>query len=158
KLYDSPGDDRFVGTPQYGMMSGADFSSRAFGFRYVHAHAVRGGADVAKLYDSAGDDCFIGTPESGTMYGDTFYNRAIAFRSVGAFATAGGTDVAELYDSALADHLEAAAAWACLYDDGLGFSNRAEGFDSGTAFSTDGDDEAQIDPAALDWLVTVGWD
>ena len=88
-------------------------------FRYVHAYATAGGADVARLYDSPGDDTFISRATSAKLFGDGFYNRAVSFPRVYAYATGGGVDRAKLYDSAGDDCLEASGNRARLSGDDL---------------------------------------
>ena len=62
KLYDSAGNDTFIATPHSAKLYGSGFYNRAVSFRYVHAYAAAGDADVARLYDSPGDDTFVATP------------------------------------------------------------------------------------------------
>ena len=151
--------DTFVATPAYGELSSTQFTLRAEGFARVYGHGL-GGNDLAMLYDRPGtQDVFASTPDYAKFYGPDFCNRAIGFRRVEAHSS-DGADVARLYDSALEDHLEAGLNWVRLSnrDGQLAFSLEATGFGSVKARSSNDGDTKQVDPKALDWLVTVGWD
>ena len=65
QLYDSPGDDLFVGKADYGALFGDGFNNEAYGFDGVHAYATAGGIDLAKMFDSPGDDTFYADPVRG---------------------------------------------------------------------------------------------
>ena len=136
KLFDSTGNDSFVGRPYSATLYGSDFSNRAADFRYVHAFSGAGGDDVAKLFDSAGNDSFLGKPNSATLYGNDFSNRAVYFRYVHAFSESGGDDVAQLYDSGRNDSFEGRPKSAKLYGDS--FFNRAVHFGTVLAHAVNG--------------------
>jgi hypothetical protein len=53
---DSPGNDRFVGKPEFSFMQGSGFFYRAKFFEEVFAEATAGGVDQAELRDSALED------------------------------------------------------------------------------------------------------
>ncbi|NMC19448.1 MAG: hypothetical protein GYA33_03415 [Thermogutta sp.] len=99
-LNDSPGDDLFTGTPDYGELTGAGFRLRAEDFYYVHAYARNGGFDAAQLYDSTGDDRFVATPDYSLFDGSDFYFRAKFFDAVHAYSKNGGYDTALIKGSA----------------------------------------------------------
>ncbi|MBN2473443.1 MAG: peptidylprolyl isomerase [Pirellulales bacterium] len=157
---DSPGNDEFVATPQYGSLSGeygGGFHAEARNFETVVATAQKVddgtgvdayGNDVAKIYDSAGDDEFVtevraesGLPEMAELKlaGGESLLRAVGFEGVHAYATAGGHDVATLRGSAQDDHLYASPTEAALWGDG--FYNRAKYFEEVHADAGEGEDD-----------------
>jgi subtilisin-like proprotein convertase family protein len=152
-LYDSVGDDGFVGTTTYARLYGDGFDNQAFAFRYAHGYSLRGGTDVAWLFDDpGGQDTFEAWPHQARLYGNGFYNRVKSFRYVHAYATGGGSDVAYFYDRP--DGQDAFEAWphmARLYGDG--FYNRALSFRYVHAYATaGGSDVARFydDPSGQD--------
>jgi hypothetical protein len=148
-LHDSPADDTFVATPEYGEIAGDGFFLRAVSFGAVTAVADQGGVDQAWLYDSAGDDTFDATPEYGQMTGSTFVRRAESFEFVYGVADNSGTDVANLYDSAGDDTFIARPEYATMT--GQGFSLQADGFEFAKGYAgAGGTDVANLYDSAGD--------
>lgn len=110
KFYDTPGNDRFVATPDYAKIRGREYFARAKGFRYTHAYAKAGGDDTAKMKDSSGQDVCIADSEYVRMKGDSYSNRAKFFEQVDIRARGGTGDLALLRDAVLtsrpASHVE----------------------------------------------------
>ena len=67
-FYDSPGDDTFVGKPDFSYVRGDGFFYRAKFFEEVHADASEDGTDQAELHDSALEDVL----EAGEQTGQTW--------------------------------------------------------------------------------------
>src|SRR5262249_5364029 len=81
-LYDSRGNDTFVGTPGTAYLQGPGFHNQATGYKEVLAWSTAGGADQALLRDSPGNDTFAATPTYAFLAGSGFRNQANGFRSV----------------------------------------------------------------------------
>ena len=150
-LYDSSGNDTFIGTPKYGLLKGPGFQNLAQGFDQVNVYATAGDAggvgDQATLYDSAGNDIFVGRPEYSLMKGTGFYNYVQGFDHVYGYATAGDVggvgDQATLYDSAGTDNFVGRPEYSLLK--GSGFYNYVQGFDHVYAYATPGGfDQADV--------------
>ncbi|HUT92052.1 MAG TPA: Calx-beta domain-containing protein [Thermoguttaceae bacterium] len=155
-LYDADATkDTFVATPAYGRIYGDGFDNRVEGFRQVTAASAGAGllgtlaldADVAELRDSAGADLLEATPESAKLKFEGLedhFVQAVGFRYVHAFASDDGqTDTAIFED--LAGSKDRFRAWpteAKMY--GLGFYNRAKGFNEVQASGSDWTDVAQL--------------
>ena len=154
-LYDSAGNDSFVGRPQYSVLKGTGFENYAQGFDQVTAYATAGDAvgvgDQATLYDSAGNDTFTGTPTYGLLTGSGYYNLAKGFDQVTAFAVAGNAggagDQANLFDSAGNDTFIGRSTYSLLK--GSGFYNLVQGFGRVSAYATAGDAGGAGDQASL---------
>ncbi len=141
-MHDSPGDDRFVGSPIYASLLGDGFTLVAHQYRNVNIHASDG-VDIARLYDSPDDDQFSAWPGSFRLDSPDGSLEAEQFDAVHAFATAGGNDKAELYDSPGNDHFFGSPAEASLYGDG--FYNRVVQFENVQAYAVNGGiDEAKL--------------
>ena len=135
-LYDSPGNDHFVGAPVYAAMYGDGFYNRAWNFAEMKAEASAGGIDEAKFYDSTGDDTYTATPELSELAGPGYRAEARLFDGVHVYATAGGHDEAKFYDSPGNDMFVTTPTYAALF--GTGFYNRAKYFESTNAYATAG--------------------
>ena len=82
-LHDSQGDDRFIGRPQFGRMTGAGFDNVARAFDHVFALATVGGDnDRAFLMDSSANDRFISRNGFVRMMGNGMDNVAKTFERV----------------------------------------------------------------------------
>jgi len=142
-MFDSAGNDEFVGTPTYAGLSGEGFFNRAWNFPNVEAKAS-GGIDVAKFYDSAGNDEYVSAPTYNAVSGQGFNNVAWFFEGAHAFATGGGVDVAKFYDSVGDDSYVTTPTYAALFNtafqqDGMnGYYNRAKFFEGVHAYATAG--------------------
>jgi len=134
-LYDSAGDDTFVGTETWSTMSGQGFHSQVDGFGEVTAVGSTGN-DMAELYGSTGDDVFTATSSYGQMSGAGYQNRAEGFDQIVASAGEGGNDVAWLYDSAGDDQFFGRQTYGFMR--GSGVLNVAVGFDRINAIATAG--------------------
>jgi hypothetical protein len=152
-LYDSPGDDLFVGRPTSSYLVGPGFSAYALAFPAVAAHAVNGGNDEARLYDApaigafpAGDDTLNARPVSSELVRPGVFSlQAEGFDKVSAFATS-GTDVAHFFDSPGDDTLKGTPTYAQMK--GPGYDNYASAFDEvyadATAGGTADNDRAEL--------------
>ena len=138
-LYDSAGDDLFVGFEGGGVLQTPALKVAASDFEFVVAYATAGGDDLAKLYDSPGDDLYVTTPVYGGLTGDGFEVHTQGFDTVHAFATAGGNDTAKLYDSPGDDKFYANPTEAVL--SGEGFYRRGKFFDAVHAYASNGGDD-----------------
>lgn len=142
-LFGSPGRDKFVGAPRFGMLQGDAFSNRATAFPNVRAEVsgkgISGeGVDTAKLYDSPGDDTLVAAPQSVRLSGEGFSVQIEHFDGVHAYATSGGEDRAEFSDSPGDDLFVGTPTHAALFGDG--YYNRAKFFDQALAIAGDGVD------------------
>ena len=147
-LYDSAGDDLFVGTQTWSAMSGSGFHSQVEGFGQVFAVASTGN-DTANLLGSAGDDLFVATQTYGRMTGPGYQNRVEGFDQVLAVAGEGGNDVAWLFDSAGDDKFFGRQNYGFMM--GPGVLNYAQGFDRVNAIaSAGGNDMAWLYDSAGD--------
>jgi hypothetical protein len=152
---DSTGNDVFRGHQTTSLLSGDGFSNRANGFANVFGFATNGDAggvgDQAFLNDSAGNDLFRSFPTFSVMNGDQFNNHVSGFDRVFANAIngdAGGTgDRALMYDSAGNDFFHGYATHSVML--GVGFYNRALGFDQVYGYATSGDAGGAGDQAFL---------
>ena len=152
-LYDSPGDDLFVGRPTSSYLIGPRFSAYVLGFPAVTAHAASGGNDEARLYDApaagafpSGDDTFTSRPASSELARPGVFSlKAEGFDKVSAFATS-GTDVAYFFDSPGDDTFKGTPTYAQMK--GPGYDNYANAFDEvyadATAGGTADDDRAEL--------------
>ncbi len=156
-LYDSAGNDTFIGRPTYGILSGVNFYNYAGSFDKVSAYATAGDAggvgDQAYLYDSAGNDTFTGRSTFSSMVGTGYFNYAGSFNRVYAFATAGDAggvgDRADLYDSTGDDLFYGRSNYGYL--SGANFYNYVSSFDSVNAYATGGGTDT-LDKDAVDYL------
>ncbi|HUT92490.1 MAG TPA: SdrD B-like domain-containing protein, partial [Thermoguttaceae bacterium] len=107
-----------------------------------------GGDDTASMRDSAGVDDFEADPDSATLSGPGYTHTVNDFRWVHAFASDDGhTDTAVFED--LAGHKDRFRSWATDQATeakmwGLGFFNRAKGFDDVRASASDLTDVAEL--------------
>ena len=134
-LYDSAGDDTFVGDSTQGQLSAAGFTSTAVGFPTLHVYANSGGSDVARLYDSAGDDVLTAKPTFAKLTGDGFFLRVKFFEQVYGYAS-DGHDVAHLTSTGGNTTFTATPTSGTFT--GEGFYNRAESFDGVHAYARGG--------------------
>ena len=158
-LYDSSGDDTFVGTPAYskmfgdgtllgnGNLVGEQFFYRAKSFETVHAYAKPGGRDAAILFDSDGDDALSSTKKRTELTGQDANGRDYrilvkSFYAVSAFALAGGDDVAKLWGSVHDDQFYASPDRARIFEN-ASYSG-ARYFDTVHAYGNGGDDVANL--------------
>ncbi|NQT12422.1 MAG: hypothetical protein HQ582_06730 [Planctomycetes bacterium] len=147
------GQDWYVGTPEFGQISGlrddgANFFARANGFDKVTVNSG-GGSDVAQLFDSPSDDVFIGTPTGARLSGPGYEHEVKLFDYVHTYASDDGQqDTAELNGSATGqDWFIATPDYGQLSGqraDGTNFFLRARSFDEVSADSRGGSDVAQL--------------
>jgi len=105
-LSDSGGNDTYIGTATYGMLSGSTYANRASSFDGVSATSSTG-TDVAKLYDSIGNDVFDAGPSVATLTGPSgdprvrpFLHQVSNFAQVQAFSVVGDGASPDDYDVA----------------------------------------------------------
>jgi hypothetical protein len=159
QLMDSSGNDVFQGNPTASVMRGDGFNNRANGFDRVFGRATSGDAggvgDRAYLNDSAGNDLFRSHPTFSNMTGNQFFNQVNGFDRVVANAIngdAGGVgDRAMMYDSAGNDVFRGYPTFSVMT--GVGFYNRANGFDDVFGYATSGNigglgDQAYLNDSA----------
>lgn len=134
-LYDSAGNDYFIGrgTDAYMLNSGSTIATYGFDRTSVYSS---GGRDQAYLYDSAGSDTFKSYGTSATLSGSGYSNSVYNFARVTAMAINGGKDQAIFYDTAGNDTYVARGNLAYMY--GTGYYTTALGFDRSTAVSENG--------------------
>ncbi len=144
-LYDSNGDDQFVGRADVSGLRTAQSYNEVRAFDEVHAYAVNGGADTADLYDSMGADTFVAREDFARMSGDGYFTRAKFFEHVTGHST-GGNDEAHLYDTAGDDTFFAAPAAASFSGDG--WERRAENFARVFGYASSGNDTAIFEDSA----------
>lgn len=140
KLYDSSGDDTFLGKAGYGRLIGSGFNNYVKGYDEVRAYAS-GGEDRARLYDSGGADLFYSKPGFSWLRGTGCFNYASGFARVYAYAS-GGNDTAKFYDSPGKDEFRATPAYARMT--GRGFYNYARSFERVYAYASAGNDTARL--------------
>ena len=98
-LFDSPGDDQFVGDDRFARLTGIGFVNELNDFSRVFVIAQAGGHDAAMLSDSEGDDTFIKQQDRAVLFGlDADYSRHLqGFDDVSAVSEKGGRDRAYLH-------------------------------------------------------------
>ncbi|HUT92292.1 MAG TPA: hypothetical protein VMY37_22550, partial [Thermoguttaceae bacterium] len=130
---------------------GAGFSTSVSNVETVSAEGG-GGDDVAVLRDSPDADTFTAGPDSAEMSSPGFTLAVNGFPTVHAFASDDGhTDTAVFED--LAGHKDRFRSWATDQATeakmwGLGFFNRAKGFDDVRASASDLTDVAELNDSA----------
>jgi len=150
-VYDSPGNDRLVASPNKAELWHPNQYFCLEGFKSVHVLGVNSGQDEARLTDSPANDIFLATPNYAVLYNPNFQIRVVGFDKVVASSTAGGTDSAYLYDGAGDDVFLATPQYGVL--SGAGYENRAVGFRFVVAFASTGQDVAKLyDSAGADTL------
>lgn len=157
RIYDSPGNDSLTATSTYAVLTGPDYSVKAYRFRYVYAYSTAGGVDTAKLYGTNGDDTLVGYPTYVRLNNNTYWIQAEGFRSVRAYGGA-GYDRAWLYDTALTqfpDRLQAGSNWVRMYNTGLNYDNWVYEFERVEAHSSNPGDIREF-TGAVDFLITRG--
>ncbi|HUT91627.1 MAG TPA: C25 family cysteine peptidase, partial [Thermoguttaceae bacterium] len=118
--------------PTHGTFTSDGFLAAAESVESITAHGG-GGDDVAALYDSQEADTLAAGPDSAELTGPGFALAVSGFRQVHAFASDDGeVDMAVFED--LAGHKDRFRSWATDQATeakmwGLGFFNRAKGFD-----------------------------
>ena len=162
-LYDGDDtEDTFVATPEYAKIHGDGFDNRVLGFRRVTATSAAAGTlgtlaldvDVAELRDSTGADLLEATPESAKLKFeglDDYFVEAVGFHQVHAFASDDGQADTAVFEGqpGQKDRFRAWPTEAKMF--GLGFYNRAKGFDEVQASGADSVDVAQLyDSAGAD--------
>ena len=157
--------DRLVVKHNFGKLRGPGFFTKALRFDNLTATATPGQRDVATFYDSTGSDIFEATPGTAKIiYGGSATRAAQAdgFRRVYALANAadlpGSVDKAYLFDSPGDDVLRAYADYTKLYNNTLGFFNRAKYFDEvhATGGGLGQNDMAHLYDSAGDDLLEYG--
>ena len=81
-MYDSLGDDVFVGKTQESEFSGAGFRATAVGFAEVAAQALCGGQDTARLQGVLGSSTVTVTPHAGRLTGPGYACRVAGFANL----------------------------------------------------------------------------
>ncbi|MEX0726652.1 MAG: hypothetical protein WD065_10310, partial [Planctomycetaceae bacterium] len=101
-LYDSSGDDRFIGKDVRSTIQNADISyyGSASRFEKVYAFAVNGGNDRADLNGTADNDVLVSGVNTSTMSAAAYFYEVTAFETVNAYAGAGGSDSSTISDTA----------------------------------------------------------
>ncbi len=158
RIYDSPGNDTLTATSTYSVLTGPNYSVKAYGFRYNYVYSVAGGTDTGKLYGSAGDDNLVGYPTYLRLSNNTYWVQVEGFRSLRVFGQA-GRDRAWLYDSALSaypDRLQVGSNWVRMYNPALGYDYRLEDFERVEATSSNPEDVKEF-AGAVDFLITRGY-
>jgi subtilisin family serine protease len=135
-LYDSAGDDTFLGQSQGSTLKGAGYSCFVTGVESVYAYSTAGGNDTAELWDSAGNDVFTARPTYATLRSSSALNSVHNFENVYGYAAHGGRDFAFMYDSADDDVFISRPTYS--YIRGAGFYNFAKDFESVRTYSTAG--------------------
>lgn len=158
RLYDSPGDDLYTGTPRFGELQGTNLYLKAAGFDSVAAYAIAGGADAADLYDSPGDDIFVGRKSISAIFdaARSYAHTIKYFENVEAIADDGGHDQAQFYDTAGNDVFIAMPGTPTLTSQS--FSATAQAFERVSAYSTNGGLDILKQEIRLDYHFTRGGD
>ena len=138
QLYDSPGNDTFVGRPNSATLSGPGFSNTVESFGRVLAYANAGGIDGATFFDSPGNDLYVGRQTNAFLQGPGYFLYADRFYGTAAHSTAGGTDTAQFYDSPGNDVVTATSDTVVMIDAGRSFGNTAKSFEQTFSYSTKG--------------------
>jgi hypothetical protein len=157
-LFDSTGNDTFVGQPTTSALMGTGYSNTVSGYANVSVSSS-GGTDTAYLYGSTGTDRFYGhenaaQASTSMLAGSGFQYQTTGFRYVFGLSV-GGTDTAYLYNNSGTansfesnDHLSTGTSYSVLY--GGTFYNQVNGFGSVFAASTSGKDSAYLHDTASD--------
>ena len=153
-LYDSKGDDRFIGRPDKSVMVGEGIYYAASDFDEVFAYSNIGGTDRAVMHDSAGDDVFRAWSSHSYMSGENHFYRAQNFDRVYAYSTR-GDDVAHFHDSIGDDRFFGRPTRSFMR--GNSYYNQASAFDEVYAYSQlGGDDRAYLFDSAGNDIYTAG--
>lgn len=134
-LYDSSGNDYFIGRGQDAYMMTSDSTVSTYGFDRTNVYSS-GGYDQAYLYDSAGNDNFVSYGNTSVLSGPGYYNAVYNFARVTAMAINGGNDIATFFDTVGDDTYVARGNQAYMY--GTGYYTLTQGFDRSTAISRNG--------------------
>ncbi len=134
-LYDSSGNDYFIGRGKDAYMMTSNSTVSTYGFDRTSVYST-GGNDQAYLYDSAGNDTFNSYGTSSVLSGPGYINTVYNFARVTAMAMNGGNDIATFYDTAGNDTYVARGNQAYMY--GAGYYTITQGFDRSTAISSKG--------------------
>ncbi len=134
-LYDSSGNDYFIGrgTDSYMLTSSSSIST--YGFERTNVYST-GGRDQAYLYDSKGNDTFTSYGSSSNLTGSGYSNTVYNYDRVLAMAIYGGNDTATFHDTAGNDIYVARGDQATMY--GADYYVFTKGFDRTSAISTKG--------------------
>jgi len=155
-VYDSEGDDRLEATPEYArLLFGGSESAfvEAAGFPVVRAVATEGGYNTADLYDSdTGAETFVAYRDYSVLKGAGFCNYATGFSLVTGHASPddGFDDRAKLCDSDGDDVFYAGPTspegtkLVAHPTSGPSYVNAAEGFYRVVAYSSEGNDRAEL--------------
>ncbi|MFN3150589.1 S8 family serine peptidase [Bremerella sp.] len=134
-LYDSSGNDYYIGRGTDSYMLTSSSSIATYGFERTNVYST-GGNDQAYLYDSKGNDTFTSYGSSSVLSGSGFTNTVYNYDRVLAIAMNGGNDTATFHDTVGNDVYIARGNQATMY--GAGYYVMAQGFDRTTAVSTKG--------------------
>ncbi|MBA2113443.1 S8 family peptidase [Bremerella alba] len=134
-LYDSSGNDYFIGRGTDSYMLTSNSSISTYGFERTNVYST-GGNDQAYLYDSKGNDTFVAYGSSSVLSGSGYTNTVYNYDRVSAIAMNGGNDTATFHDTAGNDVYIARGNHATMY--GASYYVLAQGFDRTSAISTKG--------------------
>ncbi len=136
-LYDTKGQNAFVGSPTYSFFEGTGFYNQAVGFQAVNAYAATGSYDTAYLYDAGGNNVYVGTPSYSYMQGTAYFNQAIGFTASNAYATqTSSNDAAYLFDNGGTNTFVGTSTYSYLQ--GSGYFDQAIAFKSVTVTGASG--------------------
>jgi ELWxxDGT repeat protein len=152
-MYDSPGNDTYIGELYHSTLSGPGYTIDSRGFRYNYAIRGSGGTDTAVLQDSALRDTLLVYPGTTTLhFGVAGFQQLIAFPDVTAKST--GNDSAYFFDSAGNDQFQISGRES-RFTYGSGASLRARLFDFVYASSSGGGNDTRSGESPS-WLQYVG--
>jgi len=134
-LYDSSGNDYFIGRGQDSYMLSTGSSIATYGFERTNVYST-GGRDQAFLYDSKGNDTFTSYGSSSVLSGSGYTNTVYNYDRVQAIAMNGGHDTATFHDTAGNDIYIARGNQATMYSSD--YYVLTQGFDRTSAISTKG--------------------
>ncbi len=142
-LYDTAGDDVFLGRRDFVVLQSDQVRHLARGFAEVKMQSLLGGFDLGLLEDSAGDDRFVLTPVSALMdYADQASILVSGFDKLQGFALHGGNDVAQVTGSAGNDRLVGRPT--ATYLESNGAQHLAKGFEAVVAHAGSGGHDVAI--------------
>ena len=134
-IYDTPGNDTFLGLSGYCIEQGTGYFLESIGFGSSYAFSSAGGTDNAQFYDSALNDTYYGLSGYSVMSYPSSMVQTIGFNATYAFSNA-GTDTASFYDSAGNDTFYGLSSYSIMSH--AGYINESIGFRYNYAYSSNG--------------------
>ena len=166
RIFDTDGDDTFVGQKDTSTLSGTDYEVQVNGFAQVVAYASDGN-DTATFVDSEMKDEFQAKQTKAQLFdaatdGETYIITARRFDSYRAEASDtsgtdgdGGADIAKVWSTSADDYVEADDDWLTLSIDGNALYEIIA-FETVKVRDTDGDNDTADLSDSLEYTLILG--